>query len=416
MIDLGAQPSGSASRDPTPRFRWLGDASKQRSWRFAVLAVAMLVLYLRKPDALASPQFWAEDGTIFFKDAFDFGLRSLAMPYNGYFHLVARLFAFLLSPVPTALAPAAYAWAAAAFTLAVCALALSDRTPLSRAQRTILALAVVAAPVRPEIYLTFCNAQWMLALALVLVAIWRPPGTLAGCLADCALVLAIGLSGVYSLLFAPLYLWRLFRERTRHAAVLLGLVLACAGIQTLHLSATRIPGEARWSNPDFLRAPANWFLFMFGGPFHEAQLEWPLTVLAAACLILLYLSLCRTALRRRDAQLGALVIASLLPLLSAIWAHRASPLAVTISGRYVYLPTVLLLWSLAALLPSRAAAAALVAAFVSFVFLLPERTPMTDYRWREASRCIDVGAPCVIPINPPGWAISIQSKRPPRSQ
>jgi hypothetical protein len=386
----------------------------KRSWRLPVLAVAMLVLYLRKPDALASPQFWAEDGTIFFKDAFELGLRSLAMPYNGYFHLASRLIALLLSPVPTALAPAAYAWAAAALTLGICALALSDRVPLPRTQRTVFALAIVAAPVRPEIYLTLCNSQWVLALALVLVAIWRPPGTLAGRFADRALVLAAGLSGVYSLLFAPLYLWRVFRERTQHAAVLLGLVLACSAVQTSHLSTTRVPGEARWNNPDFVRAPAKWLLFTFGGPVHELQFGWPFTVLAAACLILLYFALCRAALCRRDAQLGALVIASMLPLLSAIWAHRVSPLAVTNSGRYVYLPTVLLLWSLAALLPSRAAMAALVAALVSFVYVLRDRPPMTDYRWREASRCIDAGGPCVIPINPPGWTMSIQVKRPPR--
>lgn len=391
-------------------------ATMKRSWRLPVLAAAMFVLYLRKPDALNSPQFWAEDGSTFFKDAFEHGLRSLAMPYSGYFHLVSRLSAFLLSPVPTALAPGAYAWAAAALTLAICALALSDRTPLSRAQRTVLALAIVAAPVRPEIYLNLCNSQWVIALALVLVAIWRPPGTLAARLADCALVLVAGLSGVYSLIFAPLYVWRVFRERTRHAAVLLGLVLACAAVQALHLPTTRLPGEVRWNNPDFLRAPANWLLFTFGGPFHELQSGWPFTVLAAACLILLYLALCRAALRRRDAQLGALVIASLLPLLSAIWAHRVSPVAATNSGRYVYLPTVLLLWSLAALLPSRAAAAALVAALVSFVFVLGERAPMTDYHWRESSRCIDAGGPCVIPINPPGFTIRIQAKRPPRSQ
>jgi hypothetical protein len=59
-----------------------------------VLAAAVL-LALRKPWALHTPQFWAEDGSIFMTQDDLLGPRAFLVPYNGYLHLLPRLVAWI---------------------------------------------------------------------------------------------------------------------------------------------------------------------------------------------------------------------------------------------------------------------------------------------------------------------------------
>src|SRR6266849_1786619 len=102
------------------------NATTTSRWqRGALLAIALLLLAARKPEALFNPQFWAEDGSLFFHDALLHGFRPLFEPYNGYHNLVPRLLALVLAPVPVVHAPAAYAWAALFVGWGVCALAAS---------------------------------------------------------------------------------------------------------------------------------------------------------------------------------------------------------------------------------------------------------------------------------------------------
>ena len=73
--------------------------------------VCGLVLYARMPDAFSHPQFWAEDGTIFFLDAHSGGWRALLDPYSGYLHLIPRAVAWLAELLPYELIPeAARTW------------------------------------------------------------------------------------------------------------------------------------------------------------------------------------------------------------------------------------------------------------------------------------------------------------------
>ena len=63
---------------------------------WTVLACAAL-LALRKPWALHTPQFWAEDGEIFMKQDDAWGAGAILSPYNGYLLLLPRLIAWIAS-------------------------------------------------------------------------------------------------------------------------------------------------------------------------------------------------------------------------------------------------------------------------------------------------------------------------------
>jgi len=51
-----------------------------------------------------------------------------------------------------------------------------------------------------------------------------------------------------------------------------------------------------------------------------------------------------------------------------------------------------------------------VLAAASSIAWLAHPSFFIDYHWGEASRCIGVTDPCVIPINPPGWELVIRPR------
>jgi hypothetical protein len=78
-------------------------ASRSSVFRFlALFALVFLLLVLRRPDTIKNPQFWAEDGVVFyFGQITSPGLGILFQPYAGYLLLVPRLvtaFAALFHP------------------------------------------------------------------------------------------------------------------------------------------------------------------------------------------------------------------------------------------------------------------------------------------------------------------------------
>ena len=78
----------------------------------ALLLAVLVVMALRQSDKVLYPQFWAEDASIFYLEAEQFGLVSLLHPYNGYWHLFPRSVALIGTRVPILFVPVFYAIAA----------------------------------------------------------------------------------------------------------------------------------------------------------------------------------------------------------------------------------------------------------------------------------------------------------------
>ncbi len=78
------------------------------NWRihFYIFKIAFTIIISRRPDALLNAQFWAEDGQIWYANAYNQGiLHSLFSPFNGYFQTTSRLTAALTQLFPLAWAP-----------------------------------------------------------------------------------------------------------------------------------------------------------------------------------------------------------------------------------------------------------------------------------------------------------------------
>src|SRR5262249_41479009 len=83
-----------------------------RRWGLRFLAVAALVaatLVARRPDAVTNPQFWGEDGFLYFRENLTLGFpRAVQNLYMGFPHLGQRMVAFVGGLVPVAAAPRVY--------------------------------------------------------------------------------------------------------------------------------------------------------------------------------------------------------------------------------------------------------------------------------------------------------------------
>src|SRR5260370_11522523 len=69
-----------------------------------------VLLLLRRPDCVTHPQFWAEDGNLFFRSQLLFGFKaSVLIPYAGYLCVVQHTIAAVVSVFPVYYTPLVYA-------------------------------------------------------------------------------------------------------------------------------------------------------------------------------------------------------------------------------------------------------------------------------------------------------------------
>jgi hypothetical protein len=147
---------------------------ERRGFLYAAGAI-FLLLYLRRPDALNHPQFFAEDGVVFFHDQFLFGvLEALWIPHGGYLLFIQRLTAWLGSFFPSVLAPAIYNVTALALSAVCCAMFVR---PVFRAivrsdlLRFVIACLFAIALDSAELIGTITQIQWFLQIAGVLLLV-----------------------------------------------------------------------------------------------------------------------------------------------------------------------------------------------------------------------------------------------------
>lgn len=389
---------------------------RARRWKSASLIATLFVvagaLYLRKPGVFARPQFWAEDGSIFYYQAVLDRASAVFEPYNGYLHLVMRLTAALAAAGDPLYAPTVFLAVSFLLTLAVAAACFSPRVDLPC--RPLLALSLVLVPHTGEVFANLTNLQWILALGLLLLLLAEDARTPWQWGADLGGVVLLGLTGPFVVLWLPLFWWRFLRRRTCAAGTLAGIAAALAGVQVTSLFThpwPQAPGTSPWI--DWLRVPSQ---RLAGSLFMPASLaeHTPLVVMAGvglACFGGMFWLAARAPGRRE--QRWMMLAAAALIVAGVLYKFRGELGQIRAIGngdRYFYLPKVVLLWSLVCELPTAGArrwingallAVSLLASVTSF------RAPdYVDYHWSEYAARIRTGKPVTIPINPPGWSVS----------
>lgn len=211
------------------------------SWLFTYLSVATalsILLVLRRPGIVLQPQFWAEDGSVFFRENTLFGFwPSLSRFYAGFPYLLHRLLAEAAVPFGMGNAPRVYGLLAVTVpSLVLGTFVLPHFRDVIRSDylRILFCLSVVTLPESQEVVGILSNIQWYLAVWALLASVVRLPrsrwgiGLLCLCYALCIF------SAPLVLLAVPIWLLRLVRSfitgDARERVVALSVVGATAGL------------------------------------------------------------------------------------------------------------------------------------------------------------------------------------------
>lgn len=184
-----------------------------------IVCVGAALLFLRSPHTITHPQFWAEDGTFWYADAYNHGgFASTLHSYGGYFQTISRLAAWVSLAVPLHSAPLVFNIIALCIQLFPAILLLSGRFDVlipDKRIRYVCALLVLVMPNTAEIHGNITNSQWYLALSAFLIVIASAPETKRGKIFDFFVLLLSSLSGPFSLFLFPVAAIAWYARRTR---------------------------------------------------------------------------------------------------------------------------------------------------------------------------------------------------------
>jgi hypothetical protein len=249
--------------DASPGLNW--------QWQLAVFIAAMLLIFSRRPDVIFNAQFYAEDGSVWFADAYNHGwLRALTMPDSGYFQTLPRLFAGVSLLVPLLYAPLVMNLFGIALQALPAWFLLTRRCTGwgSLPVRILQVILYLVIPNAREVHVVLTNAQFHFAVFMFLVALAAPPPDRRWKIFDVTILLIGGLSGPFGLFLLPLVLifWRI-RRRKWSLAVAAILLPTCL-VQLVELLFGGLSNRA----PGQMGASFSLFCHLVGGHIYAATI------------------------------------------------------------------------------------------------------------------------------------------------
>lgn len=333
----------------------------------SLVAIAAVLQLFRLGPSEALNSLWAEDGAVFLGGALAHSFfDTVSTPYAEYLVVTPRLIAEAGTLVPL------HDAAVAMNLITVVVIALSGlavwfasaghiHNPYLRA---LLAALMILSPVGTiEVVATPTNIAWYMTFAVFWLLFWRPKTTWGACLGG-LLILATGLSTPGTLFFAPIALLRAIAIRGRRDAIVVGSYALAAAVQLFAMATNTetVPGGDAWANTIFTTflqrvASGSMLGFELGS---ETWVEWGWTFLIAisvAIAIYLVAMLLRVSSNRIFAAIA--VGASVVFFLATSYTRALGDVMVwhngefnNFAGRYVIVPTLLLLSGILALLDS----------------------------------------------------------------
>lgn len=214
----------------------------------AISAVAFLLIFSRRPDAVLNPQFWAEDGSVWYQQAYNDGaISALFTSEAGYFQTISRLVAGFSQLFPLEYAPFIFNFSAIAVKISIVVFLLSKRVERllpDAPTRLFAAFIYLALPHSFETHANLTNVQWHLALLSFLIITSVPAATNRAKIFDYAVVSISALSGPFCILLLPIAAVKYWFERSRTNLILLGILGGGCLIQGISLLTANRPSSA----------------------------------------------------------------------------------------------------------------------------------------------------------------------------
>lgn len=401
------------------------------SFRFSFVAafvLCALVLVLKAPDALLMPQFWAEDGVVFFLAQHGRTLPQLFEPYAGYLHFLPRLTAWVASGFPTVHAPLIYNLSAV--LLGAAALVSLRRLRVLGLGFLVAVAPIALAPSNGEVWGTVTNVQWLAQFYLVsvLMRLFQGDGESDSIpLLQVPAAIAVGLSGPFVIFAVAAALagqvWLRLRgvslrvqDNRRRAPIsaewmALG---ACACIQLLTIANAdnvQSAGKSFHFEP-YLLLLKSLQTHVFGRPFMPTMLFLALV----GALFVLVLRKSSVAQQASLLALAAFIVLQLAAAAQKSGDQAGLMLSLDHSDRYFFVFRATFWWLFAIALTRSLPRAGRLPAFVVVALLaanasmLPQtlhRRAFPDKHWAGYAVRIDAGEAVEVPINPEPWKMHV---------
>jgi hypothetical protein len=212
----------------------------------------------RRPGALFSPQFWSEDGFVFFHEALKHGWQSVLIPSAGYIHLVPRMITNLALQLTETFGQG-IAWVPLIMSLSavalnsICAVAVCSSKFNwigSLSFRILISLFVLLFPNAYELFGNMNNVHWWLGI-LAFFLLWnmfqtrKMPDWF-----DTILLSIVVLSSPNGLLVLPAIALSYFlvnKTKPTYDLFKIFLIFLATSIQLLLMLESRVPKEADWA-------------------------------------------------------------------------------------------------------------------------------------------------------------------------
>jgi hypothetical protein len=411
-------------------------------FQLIVFAIAFLIVCSRRPDAIVNAQFYAEDGVVFYNNAYSFGMHSLLSPHGGYFHAVPRLIALLAQLFRFSWAPLIFNLAAIFIQILAVNVFLSSRfLNIKRSTRLVGSFVYLALPNSFEIHATLTNAQSHLILLACLLLLASPPKTRAWKIFDSITLALTSLSSPMGILLLPLAALMWWNKAEGSSALSFAVLLPASTIQTIcvltHWHTREAPhlglqpilnGGSLGLHFQYLNGilgrqifyssllglnAQNWILDWYAAPIVE------LAFTTVGLLVLIY------ALRHAPLELKLFILFAAAVLACAL----ANPLAGPsdrpqwywlnnpgCGNRYYFFPMLAFMASLAWLATNRLSAGIRSCA-IALLLVLPVGVcrdwiypPFMNFGFQQFARAFDnspSGTRFTFPINPPGWFMTL---------
>jgi hypothetical protein len=407
----------------------------QFGWRLYILLFisAFSIIVLRRPDAILNPQFWAEDGALWYANAYNDGIRSVLIPQNGYLQTISRIVAAIAQFLPFEWAPLIFNGVAIFIQILPVIFLLSSRFSAlipNRYNRIFFSILYLALPNSWEIHANLTNAQWHLALLAFMVIVAKPDTRPVWRCFDTGVVLLSGLSGPFSILLVPIAAIRIWLDRERWLIVLFLLVSASALVQTLCLLLAWQTRSQMFlgATPELLVRILSGQVFL-GALIGQGGYSWLVSssewrFIPALFIALIGLTVMIYALLKGPVELRFFIIFALLTFSTALISPQASATnpqwqVLTlpgVGGRYWFIPMLafisVLIWMLRKSSSPKLRLLAMMALAVMLIGIIMDwqQPPYVDLNFKEHAHRFEgspIGTEIVIPINPPGWYMSL---------
>ncbi len=411
--------------------------SSIRPWQHgAIFLFAIAILVSHRPEAVFHAQFYAEDGHVWFADAYNLGgWIALFQVHTGYFQTFPRLGALLALLVPLSLAPLVLNLLAIAVHAIPVNLLLSTRSSAWGVvrSRALFAGIYLALPNCKELSCGITESQWLLALCVFLLLVASKPQSLAGRIFDVFVVLLCGLTGPFCITLFPIALFLAWRERNRWRWATAGLLATLCLIQAWALL---IVDPAGRSSAALGASPALFTRILAGQVFLGTLLggnglssrSSPLLLLILICVAIGGIAIVAACFFNSPMQFRLFLLLSTalfaLALISptgwvpegvSAWANLAAGPGI----RYWFFPTLAFAWTLLWCFQSRIRLLKIVSAPLLLLMCVgmirdwrhPAFKDMHFAKYAARFEAAPAGTVVIIPENPAGWTVRLV-KRP----